>query len=162
MKLENLDDLFIEQLKDLYSAEKQLTKALPKMAEKAHAPELKEAFQMHLGQTNEHVSRLEEVFKSLNHNPESHTCKAMEGLIAEGEEMMNKDAKEAVLDAGLIAAAQKVEHYEIASYGTACTYAKQLGHNAALNLLKATLGEEKNTDEKLTMIAESRVNKQAE
>lgn len=161
MKLENLNDLFLEQLEDIYSAEKQITKALPKMMEKATHPDLKYAFQMHLSETEKQIDRLDQVFEMIGKKPSSHTCEAMKGLIKEGEEMIGMDGEPAVLDAGLIAAAQRVEHYEIAAYGTVCTYAKQLGQTQALNLLQQTLNEEKTTDEKLTMIAESKVNVKA-
>jgi ferritin-like metal-binding protein YciE len=161
MKLENLNDLFIEELRDLYSAENQIIEALPKMAEKAANPKLKKAFEMHLRETEKQAARLEKIFDKLDVTTDSHTCKAMKGIIAEGEQLMKKNAEESVMDAALIAAAQKVEHYEIASYGTARTFAEQLGLNDAANLLGQTLDEEKNADTKLTDIAESIINVKA-
>lgn len=162
MKLESLNDLFIHQIKDLYNAEQQLTKALPKMAEKATNSKLKTAFTDHLKETEVQIQRLEQVFEALGEKVKGEKCKAMEGLLKEGEDFMSQDASNEVMDAGLIASAQRVEHYEIAGYGTACTYAKSLGHNEALNLLQENLSEEKKTDEKLTFLAESAVNKKAE
>jgi ferritin-like metal-binding protein YciE len=161
MKLHNLQDLLVDQLKDLYSAEKQITKALPKMAKAAAHPELKAAFEQHLEQTKRHVERLEEVFDLFDAAPRSKTCKAIQGLIEEGQELMSERADEAVMDAGLIAAAQKVEHYEIASYGCARTWARQVGNEQAARLLQQTLEEEGQTDEKLTRLAESMVNREA-
>jgi len=161
MKLESLKDLYREQLKDLYSAETQLLDALPKMAEAASAPDLKRAFSEHLRQTQEHVRRLERVFDELGERPQGHTCEGMKGLIREGEEMMAMKGDPAVLDAGLIAAAQRVEHYEIAGYGTVRTYAELLGHDGHMTLLERTLDEEEQTDELLTRLAESHVNEEA-
>jgi ferritin-like metal-binding protein YciE len=161
MKLETLNDLLVEQLKDLYSAETQIIEALPKMAEKANNPDLKASFQKHLAETEGHVRRLEQVFDTLGKDPKGHECKAMKGIIKEGEALMKEDADPDVMDAGLIAAAQRVEHYEIAGYGTACTYAEQLGKNDILQPLKQTINEEKMTDESLTALAESCVNLQA-
>ena len=161
MKLESLKDLYREQLKDLYSAETQLLDALPKMAEAASAPDLKRAFSDHLRQTQEHVRRLERVFEELGERPQGHTCEGMKGLIREGEEMMAMKGDPAVLDAGLIAAAQRVEHYEIAGYGTVRTYAELLGHDGHMTLLERTLDEEEQTDELLTRLAESHVNEEA-
>jgi ferritin-like metal-binding protein YciE len=152
----------VEQLKDLYSAEKQIMEALPKLAKKATSPKLKKAFEDHLAQTEEQFERIKQIGEDLDLKLSGHTCKAIEGIIKEGKELMEEDAEESVMDAGLIAAAQRVEHYEIAAYGTVCTFAKQLGHTEALKLLKKTLGEEKATDEKLTAIAETTVNLQAE
>lgn len=162
MKLESLNDLFIHQLKDLYNAEQQLTKALPKMAEKATSAKLKKAFTDHLKETETQITRLEQVFEVIGEKAKGEKCKAMEGLLKEGEDFMKEDASDEVMDAGLIASAQRVEHYEIAGYGTACTYAKSLGHTEALNLLKENLAEEKKTDEKLTDLAESSINKKAQ
>ncbi|RYD82375.1 MAG: ferritin-like domain-containing protein [Sphingobacteriales bacterium] len=162
MKLETLNDLFLEQLKDLYSAENQLVEAMPKMEAKASSLELKSAFKMHLAETEHHVQRLAQIFQELGMDGGGHKCKAMEGIIKEGDELMKQDADPDVMDAGLIAAAQRVEHYEISGYGTACTYAKQLGYNNALDLLKQTINEEKMADEKLSIIAESTVNLEAE
>jgi ferritin-like metal-binding protein YciE len=161
MKLHNLQDLLVDQLKDLYSAEKQITKALPKMAKAAAHPELKAAFEQHLEQTKRHVERLEEVFDLFDAAPRSKTCKAIQGLIEEGQELMSERADEAVMDAGLIAAAQKVEHYEISAYGTLCAWAKQLGLSSVASTLHQTLDEEKGTDEKLTRLAKQMVNLQA-
>lgn len=161
MKLESLNDLFLHQIKDLYNAEQQLTKALPKMAEKASSPKLKTAFKDHLKETETQIKRLEQVFEALGEKAKGEKCKAMEGLLKEGEDFMKEDASKEVMDAGLIASAQRVEHYEIAGYGTACTYAKSLGHTEALNLLKENLAEEKKTDEKLTDLAESTINEKA-
>ena len=161
MKLESLKDLYREQLKDLYSAETQLLDALPKMADAASAPDLKRAFSEHLRQTQEHVRRLERIFDQLGERPGGHTCEGMKGLIREGEEMMAMKGDAAVLDAGLIAAAQRVEHYEIAGYGTVRTYAELLGHDEHMTLLERTLDEEEQTDELLTRLAESHVNEEA-
>lgn len=158
MKMETLKDLFIDQLKDTYSAEQQLVKALPKMAKAATEPALKEGFTQHLEQTKEHVNRLEQVFAEVGVKPRSKTCQVMEGLIEEGSELMKEKAEPHVLDAGLICAAQKVEHYEIAAYGTLRTWARQMGLERAAGLLHETLQEEAETDEKLTRIAESVVN----
>jgi len=161
MKLESLKDLYVEQLRDLYSAETQLVEALPKMAEAAHHPELKQAFQDHLVQTRQQVERLERVFNDLSMRPGGETCEGMEGLLKEGKEMMKMTGAPEVIDAGLIAAAQRVEHYEIAGYGTVRTYAELLGFNEAVRLLERTLQEEEAADELLTQIAESRINAEA-
>ena len=154
-KLTSPRDLLIEELKDLYSAESQLIKALPKMAKAAKSPELREAFQTHLEETEEQISRLEEVAESLGESLKGKKCKAMEGLIAEGKEIMEEEEDSPALDAGLILAAQKVEHYEIASYGGLCAWAQSMGHSDAFDLLKQTLDEEKTTDDKLSQLAES-------
>jgi ferritin-like metal-binding protein YciE len=161
MKLESLKDLYLEQLKDLYSAETQLVDALPKMAERATSPDLKKGFQDHLRQTEEQVTRLEQIFKDLGEKPKGHTCEAMKGLIKEGEEMIKMKGDDAVIDAGLIAAAQRVEHYEIAAYGTVRTYAETLGHSQHVTLLARTLQEETTTDEKLSKLAKSHINVEA-
>jgi ferritin-like metal-binding protein YciE len=161
MKMQNLGDLLHDQVRDLYDAEKQLVKALPKMAEAASTPELKQAFEQHLQQTKGHVTRLEEVFKHLNHSAKGKTCKAMEGLVEEGEEIIDAKAEPEVRDAGLIAAAQKVEHYEIAGYGTLCAWAEQLSLGEVKGLLGETLQEEKQTDQLLTQLAERQVNLQS-
>ena len=161
MKLESLKDLYLEQLKDLYSAETQLVEALPKMAEAASSPDLRKAFSDHLRQTEEHVSRLERVFKNLQESPQGHTCEGMKGLIKEGEQMIKMRGESTVIDAGLIAAAQRVEHYEIAGYGTVRTYAELLGKDDHVSLLERTLQEEEETDECLTELAESHVNEEA-
>ena len=157
-----LHELFLDELSDLYNAEQQLTKALPKMAKAARAPELREAFQSHLEETEEHISRLEEVAEVLDEKLKGKKCKAMEGLIAEGKEIMDEQEDSPALDAGLIIAAQKVEHYEIASYGAVCAWAKQMGHDEALDLLQQTLDEEKAADEKLNEIAENVANNEAQ
>jgi ferritin-like metal-binding protein YciE len=162
MQMQDLEDLFVDQLRDLYNAEKQLTKALPKMAKKASDDQLKQAFTQHLEQTEEHVQRLEQILEKLGKRASGKTCKAMQGLIEEGKELMEEDAEPEVLDAGLIAAAQRVEHYEIAGYGTVRAYAKLLGNNDAAKLLQKTLDEEGDTDKKLTQLAESTINIEAE
>jgi len=160
--LNDLNDLLIEQLRDLYNAEGQLTKALPKMVKAATNKELKQAFEKHLAQTQEHVSRLEQVFEELGEKAKGKTCHAMKGLIEEGAEAISEDAQDAVKDAALIAAAQRVEHYEIAGYGTVRTYAESLGHTKAAQLLQKTLDEEGATDKLLTQIAVTCVNELAE
>lgn len=151
--MSNLKTLYIEQLKDLYSAENQLVKALPKMAEAASSDELRTGFEGHLEQTKGHVQRLEEIFQSLEEGPKGKNCAGMEGLIKEGSEVIGEDFEGAVLDAGLIAAARRVEHYEIAAYGAACELAKVLGQTTHVSLLEQTLAEEKQTDEKLAGLA---------
>jgi ferritin-like metal-binding protein YciE len=158
MKLDSLETLFVEELRDLYSAENQLVKALPKMAKRASSEELKQAFEEHLELTKGHVDRLDEIFENLGKSGKGKTCKAMKGLIEEGSEILEEDGEASVIDAGLIAAAQKVEHYEIASYGTVRTWAEMLDQNDAVDLLQQTLDEESETDEKLTEIAESTIN----
>ncbi len=162
MKMISLQDLLVEQLKDLYSAENQLIKALPRMAKAAGNAELKAGFEEHLEQTRNQAARLEQVCEQLGVTPKGKKCVAMEGLIQEGKELLEEDAEPGVLDAGLIAAAQKVEHYESASYGSARTWAEQLGFDEAVALLQETLDEEKETDEKLTRLAEEMVNQEAE
>jgi ferritin-like metal-binding protein YciE len=157
-----LHELFLDELADIYNAEQQLTKALPKMAKAAHSDELRMAFEEHLGQTEDQISRLDQVFQSLGETMKRKTCKAMQGLIAEGGEMMQEYKGSAEIDAALIAAAQKVEHYEIASYGTLCTWAEQMGHHDALEFLKQNIDEEETTDERLTELAESLANIRAE
>ncbi len=161
MKLDSLQKLYIEELRDLYNAENQLVKALPKMAKGASHQELKQAFEDHLDQTKEHVERLEEIFKRLDEKPTGKTCKGMKGLIEEGAEMLEEDGDEAVLDAALIGAAQRVEHYEIAAYGTVRTFANMLGEEEAVELLQRTLDEEGETDKLLTELAETVVNVEA-
>jgi len=153
MKLESLRDLFVDELKDLYNAEHQLLKALPKMAKAATATELRRAFESHLKETKGQVARLEQVFASLEISPKGKKCKAMEGLVEEGAELMKEDADPDVMDAGLIAAAQRVEHYEMAGYGCVRTYAQLLGETKAATLLQQTLDEEGAADKKLTQIA---------
>ena len=161
-KLANLEDLYEDLLKDLYSAEKQLVKALPKMAKNADSPDLQRAFQDHLGQTEKHVERIERIFSDLGGSPRGKKCVGMEGLIEEGGELLKEDVEPDVLDAGLIAAAQKVEHYEIAGYGTARASANKLGYSNAANLLQDTLDEESMANEKLTQLAESHINMEAQ
>jgi ferritin-like metal-binding protein YciE len=161
MQLSSLEDLFIDELKDLYSAETQLTKALPKMAKAATSKELKVGFEKHLKQTERHVQRLEQICEELEVSPKGKKCKAMEGLIEEGSEVIDEDAEPEVKDAALIAAAQRVEHYEIAGYGCVRTYAKLLGHSSAMKLLQQTLDEEGDTDKTLTKLAEA-INVEAE
>jgi ferritin-like metal-binding protein YciE len=156
MKENKLRELYVEQLRDLYSAETQLVKALPKMAEAATSEELRIGFQDHLNQTQEHVQRLETIFENLSEKPTGEKCRGMEGLIKEGTEVIeNKELDGELKDAALIAAAQRVEHYEIAGYGTVRTFANLLEDDEALGLLEQTLDEEKDTDQKLTEIAES-------
>ena len=160
-KFETLDDLFLNQLEDVYDAEKRLTSALPKMKEAATASELQAAFDSHLKETEGHVARLEQVFQTLGKQPERETCDAMKGLISEGEEAINAKAPGDVHDAALIAAAQRVEHYEIAAYGTLRTLANQMGRGELAAPLEKTLEEEKGADAKLTQIAEAKVNPSA-
>jgi ferritin-like metal-binding protein YciE len=155
MKMESLRDLFVDELKDLYSAETQIIKALPKMAKAASSNELRTAFEEHLEQTKVHVERLDQIFDSLEESPKGKKCKGMEGLIEEGKELLEEEAEPDVLDAGLISAAQRVEHYEMAGYGCVRTYAKLLGEDTAVELLQQTLDEEGDTDKKLTAIAET-------
>lgn len=161
-KLGTLEDLYIDLLKDLYSAEKQLVKALPKMAKNAQAPDLRRAFEEHLKQTEGHVDRIERIFSDLDGSPRGKKCVGMEGLVEEGNELLKEKVEPEVLDAVLIAAAQKVEHYEIASYGTARAWAERLGYGQAARLLQQTLDEESTANEKLTKIAESHVNMEAQ
>lgn len=161
MKLESLRELFLHELQDIYDAEQQLFNALPKMQEGATAPDLKNAFAQHLKQTEGQVARLERVFERLSEKPIRKTCEGMKGLIKEGNETVKLRGDDATRDAALIAAAQKVEHYEIATYGTLCTWAEMLGEREALTLLKQNLSEEKLTDEKLTKLAESHINVEA-
>ena len=161
MEMETLQDLMLDEIKDLYSAEQQLTKALPKMAKKASSPELRQAFETHLAETQGQIERLESVFEALGEKPKAKKCLAMEGLIKEAKEMMGEDMDDDVMDAALISAAQKVEHYEIASYGTVRTYAKLLGNKDAARLLQQTLDEEGKTDKLLTKLAESSINIEA-
>jgi ferritin-like metal-binding protein YciE len=158
MKLESLEDLYVDELKDLYSAENQLLKALPKMAKAASAPKLSKAFESHLKQTRDHIVRLEKIFKKLGGSPKGKKCKAMEGLLEEGKDVMAEDADEAVRDAALIGSAQRVEHYEMAGYGCVRTYARLLGYDDAANLLQKTLDEEGATDKALTKLAEATIN----
>lgn len=155
MSISNLEDLFEHELRDVLDAERQLVKALPKMAKAASSEELKAAFEEHLGVTETHVERLETIFKGMDKAARGKHCAGMEGLVTEGEELIEKEEPGAPLDAALICAAQKVEHYEIAAYGSLATYAQQLEMNEASELLETTLAEEKETDEKLSEIASS-------
>ena len=161
MKLTSLQDALLAEIKDLYSAEQQLAEALPKMAKKATSAQLQAGFETHLAETKQQITRLEQVFEALGETPKAETCKAMKGLVAEGEEIMGEDADPEVMDALLIAAAQKIEHYEIATYGTVCTWAEQLGLTDAKELLGQTLNEEETTDKKLSALSKS-INKKAE
>jgi ferritin-like metal-binding protein YciE len=154
MTKDSLRELYIDELKDLYSAEKQLTKALPKMAKAASSEELREGFEEHLEQTKGHIQRLEDIFTMLDAKPTGKKCVGMEGLIKEGAEIMAEDFSDDVMDAALISAAQRVEHYEIAGYGTVCAYADLLGESEHSSLLRQTLDEEKETDQKLTQLSE--------
>jgi ferritin-like metal-binding protein YciE len=154
MNENRLKHLYVEELKDIYSAENQMVKALPKLAKAATSPGLRAGFEEHLTQTKEHVARLEEIFEALGESPKGKKCKGMEGLVAEGSEMIEEDLVPAELDAGLISAAQRVEHYEIAAYGCVCAYAKLLQEDHASSLLRKTLEEEKKTNEKLTELSD--------
>jgi len=162
MQLAELKDLYIEELKDIYSAENQIIKALPKMAKAASSPELKLAFETHLEQTKTQVSRLQEIFEKIGEKPTGKVCKGMQGVLEEGSEMIEEDAAPEVKDAGLISAAQRVEHYEMAGYGSVVAYAKQLKETEALELLKATLAEEEQTDKALSKLATTTINVKAE
>ena len=162
MQLDTLKDLYIEELKDLYSAEKQIAKALPKMIKATKHPELKAAFKTHLAQTVEHVKRLETVCDELGASPRGKRCVGMAGLLEEGSDLIAEEPDADVLDAGLISAAQHVEHYEMAGYGTVRTYARQLGYESQAELLQRTLDEEGETDHLLTDLAEARINIEAE
>ena len=161
LNLDSFDDLYVAQLQDLYSAEDQLVDALPKMADAASHPELERAFQDHLEATRQQKDRLRQILESLGEDPGGETCEAMKGLVKEGEEIIKADADDAVRDAGLIAAAQRVEHYEIAGYGTVRTFADRLGRRGDVRLLDQTLSEEKEADGLLNRIAESVVNPDA-
>ncbi len=160
-ELATLHDLYVHELKDILSAEKQITKALPKMARAANNPELKRGFEKHLAETENQIVRLEKIFKRLDESSTGPKCEGMEGLLKEGAKMLEEDAAPSVLDAGIIVAAQKVEHYEIAAYGSLCTFAAALGYQEDLTLLKETIEEEENTDETLTELAESQINEEA-
>lgn len=159
-KVATMQDLFLDEIRDLYDAEKQLTKALPKMAKAASSDELKQAIEDHLQETQNQVERLNQIFEMLDQKATGKKCAAMAGLIKEGEEVI-ASTTDSVRDAGIIAAAQKVEHYEMSGYGSARTFAQMLGHDDAVSLLQETLDEEKNADRKLNDIAESQVNEQA-
>ena len=160
MPNEGLKELYIDELKDIYNAENQLVKALPKMAKAASSEDLRAGFEEHLEQTKGHVQRLEQIFQMLDESPKGKKCKGMEGLVEEGSEVMEEDFEEALLDAALIGAAQRVEHYEIAAYGTVRAFAEELGESEHVSLLAQTLEEEKETDEKLTQLAKQ-INAQA-
>jgi ferritin-like metal-binding protein YciE len=159
--METLEKLYINELRDLYSAENQLLKALPKMAKGASSAELKEAFENHLAETETHVERLEQIFKDLEENPKGKTCHGMKGLIEEGSEILEEEGEESVLDAGIIVAAQKVEHYEMAGYGSVRTFAQLRGQEEAAQLLQTTLDEESKANELLNQLAETTVNAEA-
>ena len=157
-EIKNMDDLFVHTLQDIYYAEKQITKALPKMMEKASNPQLKQGFEQHLRETEGQIQNLEQVFQMMNMEPKGVDCPAIDGIIEESNEIAGEVEDPKVLDAALIAAAQAVEHYEITRYGTLITWAQELGRSDCADLLKRNLAEEKATDEKLTQLAESRVN----
>jgi ferritin-like metal-binding protein YciE len=159
--MRTLQDLFIHEIKDLYSAEKQLVKALPKMAKAAGSGDLRDGLESHLAETEQHVNRLEEIMEKLEIPNRGPKCKAMEGLLEEGQDMLDDAMEDDVRDAAIISAAQRVEHYEIAGYGCARTYAEQLGHHDAARMLQETLDEEKAADEKLTHIARQHINMEA-
>jgi ferritin-like metal-binding protein YciE len=161
MKLNSLHDLYLYELKDLYNAENQIIKAIPKMVKAASTPEVRSALEQHLQVTRGQVERLERIFQRMDESPKGNTCKGMKGIIDEGEDVMDIDAPEMVCDAAIIAAAQRVEHYEISAYGTVRTFARQLGYTEDAQLLQETLNEEGEADKLLTSIAESRVNIEA-
>jgi ferritin-like metal-binding protein YciE len=161
MEMNDLQDLLVDNLKDLYSAETQMLKALPKVAKKVENEQLREALTMHVRETEEQAKRLEQILRNLGEKPGGKKCHGMEGLLEENKEMMSEDAEPEVLDAGLIVGCQKAEHYEIAGYGSAVTFAKLLGNDEAARLLAQSLDEEERTDKKLTEIAESTINIQA-
>jgi len=158
----DLHKLFLDELADIYNAEQQLTKALPKLAKAAQSDELREALEEHLQETEEHISRIEQIAQSLDESLKRKTCYAMKGLIEEGDDIVKEQKNSTALDAGIIAACQKVEHYEIATYGTLCAWAEQMGHDEALQLLGETEEEESAADEKLTEIAENIANERAQ
>jgi ferritin-like metal-binding protein YciE len=162
MAQKKLDDLFLDTLKDIYFAEKKILTALPKMAKAAQSEPLRAAFEKHRGETEEHVARLEKVFEALGQVAKGKTCDAIIGLIEEGKEIMEAYEEAPALDAGLLAAAQAVEHYEISRYGTLKTWAEELGHHEAVKLLDATLSEERKTNDTLTQLAENEVNRHAQ
>jgi ferritin-like metal-binding protein YciE len=161
MSLDSLENLFLEELKDIYSAEKLIVRALPRMAKASESQELQQAFTQHLKETQGHVERLERIFKGLDQTARGKKCKGMEGLLEEGKEIMEQEGEGAVIDAALIAAAQRVEHYEMAAYGCLRTYAQLLGNPDAERLLQQTLNEEEAADQKLTQIGEGGVNQAA-
>jgi ferritin-like metal-binding protein YciE len=159
--IKTMDDLFVHQLRDIYYAEKQITKALPEMIKKASDPQLKQGFQTHLRETENHVKRLEQAFEALGKKASGVDCPAIDGIVEEANDVVGEVDDKSVLDAALIAAAQAVEHYEMTRYGTLIAWAKQLGHSNVVTLLSQTLDEEKATDQKLTQIAEAKVNRRA-
>ena len=161
MEIDNLQELLTEEMRDIYNAEVQLTKAMPKMAKKASNPQLKKAFETHLKETEGQIQRLQKIFDKLGKKPTGKKCAAMEGLIEEGKEMMGEDMDEETMDAALIAVAQKIEHYEIASYGTVRTWARHVGDEQTAKLLQQTLDEEGKTDKLLTEMAENSINVEA-
>lgn len=161
MSLESMQDLLVEELRDLYNAEQQLVKALPHIAEKTGTPSLRRAIQDHLRETREHLTRLEQIFSGLGEKPAGRKCRGMAGLLDEGEDILSEKGLDPVRDAGIIASAQRVEHYEIAAYGCALAFAQLLGRHDIVNLLQQTLDEEKAADRKLTAIAEGEVNSEA-
>lgn len=158
MRLESLHELFVTELRDTYDAENQLIKALPKMVDKANYPELKNAITEHLEQTRNQAQRLEEIFESLGEKVKGQKCQGMKGILEEGEDLAGENGDPAAIDAGIIGSAQKVEHYEIASYGSLCTWAEMMGHQRELQLLRQTLQEEKEADQKLTQLAQRLIN----
>jgi len=162
MRLDSMENLLLHEIKDLYNAEKQLVKALPKMAKAAESDELRQLFQEHLEETKQHVQRLEQVFEKMGKSARGMKCKGMEGLIEEGDELISEEGDRSVKDAALIGAAQRVEHYEMAGYGCARTYAEMLGMTEAAELLQTTLDEEKMADEKLNQLAMSQINPEAQ
>ena len=162
MKLNTLEDLFVDQLKDIYSAERQIIQALPKMAKAAQRTEVRQAFEDHLQLSKQQLERLNQVFEKLGSNPGRKKCMGMEGLLREAEEFLSEKPGDAVVDAGLIANAQRVEHYEIAAYGTVRTFAQMMGHSDMVRLLQQTLDEEGQTDQKLSKLAETGVNQEAQ
>jgi ferritin-like metal-binding protein YciE len=161
MSLDSLETLFIEELRDIYNGEKQILKALPRMAKAAESPQLQQAFTKHLKETEGQVQRLEKILRDLGEAVRGKQCKGIEGLIEEGKEKLEKEGEGAVIDAALIASAQKVEHYEIAAYGCLRTYAQLLGHDQAAKLLEQTLSEEEATDKKLTQLGQGGINEAA-
>jgi ferritin-like metal-binding protein YciE len=161
MEIESLQELLIEEMRDIYNAEVQLTKAMPKMVKKASNPQLKKAFETHLKETEGQIQRLQKIFDKLGKKPTGKKCAAMEGLVEEGKEMMGEDMDEETMDAALIAVAQKIEHYEIASYGTVRTWARHIGDEQTAKLLQQTLDEEGKTDKLLTEMAENNINVEA-
>ncbi|MGH9406427.1 MAG: ferritin-like domain-containing protein [Terriglobia bacterium] len=161
MKYETLKDLYLDELRDIYDAENEIVKALPKMASAASSPELRNAFTHHLQQTKTHVTRLEEIFSGMGEKPKTKKCDGVRGIIAEGEDLMGQKGDQSVMDAGLIASAQRVEHYEMAVYGTLRTWAGRFSNSQAVSLLEETLNEEKEADHTLTHIAAQSVNRQA-